>query len=103
MKCPFEKCNQLVDESKMKDLIPNDLFEKYTKFKRNALVDRDPNLKWCPAVGCEEALSGSERNPKLICNCGQIVCFLCGNPWHENQTCEEVSKFFNRKTYFFRQ
>ena len=88
--CPFENCKQPPEEYKLKGILPNIAFEKYKQFRRNALIERNPNNRWCSAISCQQVLRGSKQNPKLVCVCGRATCLLCGNPWHEKKTCEQV-------------
>jgi hypothetical protein len=42
------------------------LYNKYVRFVAKSFVDRNPNIKWCPAAGCNFAVlsPGQERKSR---------------------------------------
>ena len=90
IRCPDSECDAELNEEKLKDFLPTHLHKKFHRFKRNALIERNPNTRWCSRPGCEKVVEGTKESPKANCECGQTTCVLCGNVWHENKTCEEV-------------
>ena len=47
------------------------LHAQYTRFKLNLVVDRDPNLRWCPKVGCNNYVRKTGLLAKTAtCACG---------------------------------
>jgi len=92
LKCPDAGCGASVNDDKMKKIISAEIFEKYSKFKKNALVERNPNLKWCSRPGCEQIIEKPQDKSKAVCQCGQETCFDCGNTYHQGKTCEKASK-----------
>eukprot|EP00455_Lapot_gusevi_P035947 TRINITY_DN3987_c0_g1_i2.p1 TRINITY_DN3987_c0_g1~~TRINITY_DN3987_c0_g1_i2.p1 ORF type:complete len:241 (+),score=35.13 TRINITY_DN3987_c0_g1_i2:41-724(+) len=82
-----------MEEKEILDLISGNqgLVEKYHKFKRNALIARNPNARWCPTPECDTVMEGSSFQPRLECpKCHKAICFNCNQPWHGRQKCEEV-------------
>ena len=49
-------------------------------------VGKNKSLKWCSRPGCDKTV----RRPKCFCfarrttcECGQVTCWQCGDPYHE--------------------
>lgn len=51
------------------------------------ILSEDTNLRWCPKPGCEKYVKGNKESKKLVCVCGQEICFICGNEYHKNKNC----------------
>ncbi len=93
IKCPNNNCNNELSESEIKDFLKySDLqiIQKYEKFKKNLEISMDPKHCWCIRPGCEYLVEGDAKHPKIICKCGQMMCFNCMNPWHEGRDCESA-------------
>ena len=41
-------CREEFTEKNVKDCVSEATYQKYRRFVRNAKVDSDPNLRWCP-------------------------------------------------------
>jgi len=35
-------------------------------------------------------MHGNENSTQLQCECGQIICYSCGETWHKGKTCQQV-------------
>ena len=51
--CMQGGCNEEFNEDNVRDCVSEDQFKKYRRFQRNAMVDLDPDLRWCPDPACE--------------------------------------------------
>jgi len=40
--------------------------------------------------GCGKAIYRKGKEEKLVCSCGQAVCFKCREEWHPGKTCKEM-------------
>ena len=95
--CFTEGCTKVFTAADVEKFGSRDIFLKYLKFKENIDVDLDPTLRWCGKQGCLKYVkkgSGSSKN-QSICECGNKVCFQCGQEWHEGKCPSE----FNDKDY----
>ena len=99
IKCP-DNCGVSYTDEEIHRILTNnvDLYNKYKKFKKIAILSQDPNICWCVRVECTGYMKGDNLSQKLICNlCGQEMCFLCRNAWHGGQNCEEaMNSEFNK-------
>ena len=73
-------------------MIPENLFNKYLKFKNLEKLKRNPNLRWCTRPGCENYVLLNSKNffrkcRKLKCICGQEFCGTCREDWHQSKKC----------------
>ena len=53
IKCAKDNCMTQLTESFILNALPQNLKEKFLKFKKIKLLSQDPLLKWCPRPGCE--------------------------------------------------
>lgn len=67
------------------------MHEKLQRFKLNLIVERDPNLRWCPRVGCTKYVRRAGMlATTATCECGQEVCMKCGAVAHRGVRCVNV-------------
>ena len=66
------------------------------------MLDTDPLVKWCPRAGCEKFVRArNDRAHKIVCDCGQEICFKCGRVYHSSwytvfpQCNKEIEKQFD--------
>jgi ariadne-1 len=88
-------------------------YKKYTHFITKGFVDQNPNMQWCPAPGCTNAVlcelsTGTHRASythfrtpihtmpfvvtelRVPCNCGYRFCFVCHGEAHAPAKCDDV-------------
>eukprot|EP00164_Ancoracysta_twista_P002815 GFYU01003744.1.p1 GENE.GFYU01003744.1~~GFYU01003744.1.p1 ORF type:complete len:505 (-),score=117.93 GFYU01003744.1:15-1529(-) len=100
--CPTPDCYVVVDEDLVKACVDEKAFNRYLFFLNRTFVEVQPNLKWCPAPGCENCvyspLKSFVRLPTSVtCACGQSFCFECGHPdAHAPCTCETLRKWVKK-------
>lgn len=46
-------CPEEFHEKEVRDCVDDEKFKKYRRFQRNAMVDLDADLRWCPDSSCE--------------------------------------------------
>ena len=90
IKCPHDGCDQVFDDEHLKNYFERDLFQKYLRFKNTAILNQNPNIRWCIRAGCERYMIGEPNSSYLKCECGMEICFDCCNEYHPGKTCEEV-------------
>jgi len=65
---------------------------KYQKFKADALIDKDPLMRWCPKQGCKGTARAESLDAQAVeCNtCHTKVCFQCRDEYHAGVSCEKA-------------
>ena len=99
--CPLGNCDSLISQDEIKELVPDEIFEKYQRFKVE--IEQNPHIKTCP--GCsriyhfpdvtktEQEKDWSPEVWKVTCSkCRLVWCFSCQAPWHHGLSCREFCK-----------
>lgn len=103
--CPLGNCDSLMSNDEIKELVPEEIYEKFQRFKVE--VEQNPLIKTCP--GCSRIHNqtdllaasstveeGNELRPedlKVTCpKCQLVWCFACQAPWHHGLSCNEFCK-----------
>lgn len=96
IKCP-DGCGEFIEDSDIQEILKKEaeLLNKYEKFKNIALLNQDPNVRWCVTPECFGYMkvqdADKENTLKLVCGiCNQAMCHQCRNFWHEGKNCEEA-------------
>merc|ERR1719379_565357 len=68
---------------------------RYRRHELQVFVDTNPELKWCPAPGCEYAIAcssggGPSEAADVTCECGKSFCFGCLEEAHRPVDCATV-------------
>jgi len=90
IKCPSDGCNNQFTQEQTTQLLEQELVEKYTRLKKVALLNQNPNLRWCVRPGCDKYVIGKLGKRKLVCECKTKICFSCGNQYHTFKSCETI-------------
>eukprot|EP01134_Creolimax_fragrantissima_P002290 CFRG2290T1 len=96
IECPASDCQILVDEFTITELLADELvvLEKYRLLVAKAFVAGNTHVRWCPAAGCDNAVKVEILGAKpVMCECGEVFCFQCGQQWHEPVACQMLSKW----------
>ncbi|CAD8185400.1 unnamed protein product [Paramecium octaurelia] len=88
--CLQEGCNVIFSEDVIKSIVSEQKFQLYLVFKRKYEIENDPNKKWCPAKGCDRYIEKDPKTNLIQCECGQLVCFNCGQVAHQGMLCEDA-------------
>lgn len=79
-------CGEIIDEQDIQQLIDNDTFEKYEKFKSNL---ENTLSRQCPY--CDNTQIGDKTTNIIICNnkeCGKEYCLIHSNAHPMSESCE---------------
>lgn len=92
--CPY--CSTIMDQLKIKSLIPDGLHEKYLIFHKQKTLESDINFRWCPQKECS-GFDIYQVSNSLICNkCQFEFCFLCGEICHPGKKCKVEDSGFRK-------
>ena len=90
IECPQDKCNVIVDEKTVQQLVDPQTNQKYRTLLNRTFVDDNDYLRWCPAPDCEYAIechipstSLTSIVPTVQCQCSYKFCFGCGVADHQ--------------------
>ena len=97
--CMQGGCEKEYHEKNIRDCVSEDLFLKYKRFVTNAMIDLDPELRWCPNADCGGSIRKPEQSKETTgtCeDCGAELCFLCSERAHPGSACgdSEEQKLF---------
>jgi hypothetical protein len=93
--CPgVSECHSALDDVEIKQLVTEELFEKYERLK---LVKTDVNYRECPKCNAGTSDHNTSLPPAITClECGYVYCFYHNNA-HEGQSCEHYIRSMNRQ------
>ncbi|RUS73894.1 hypothetical protein EGW08_018345 [Elysia chlorotica] len=120
--CPAYSCSMLVPVEIIEGIVSRDMALRYLQFDIKAFVDSNPDMKWCPAPGCGQAVKlpdidglgagkgGREdgaygnRYSKIPqdtsrgvdCGMGHYFCWECLEESHEPCSCENWIRWFHK-------
>eukprot|EP01105_Mastigella_eilhardi_P007734 TRINITY_DN193_c0_g1_i4.p1 TRINITY_DN193_c0_g1~~TRINITY_DN193_c0_g1_i4.p1 ORF type:complete len:532 (+),score=148.65 TRINITY_DN193_c0_g1_i4:1459-3054(+) len=92
--CPAQRCNMAVSEDFVLAHVPPELYKKYMNFFTNSFVENNPEVKWCPAPGCGNAVTSDNHVRGVgICTCGYKFCWECLEEAHPPASCFELKNW----------
>jgi IBR domain, a half RING-finger domain len=97
--CMQSGCTSLVPEFIVQKIVDKELYEKYASFASKHFVEASSDLRWCPAPGCENAVTDPvpERNCMAgYCSCGHRFCFACNEEAHTPATCAQMKEWIKK-------
>lgn len=91
------KCQSLIPSSFFHRWLPSDQRPLYAKWMRKAFIDKNKQLCWCPANGCELVVEYVRDDPtrEIQCKCGHCFCFKCGLDAHLPVPCDLARRFLS--------
>lgn len=99
MTCPHVGCTEKFEDAQVVGLLSQEQGERYLRLKNIAVLNRDPNLRWCIRPGCDKYVVGTKKTRKLMCECKAQICFDCGNKYHGRKSCNAaVDKTYKKYT-----
>ena len=94
--CPVVECRKILSTSDIKQVLSDDLIEKYEKYSILNAISEQSDIFWCPNPECNYAFSIEDANADVKeyhCEmCGKHYCLNCQVPFHEGMTCKEYKK-----------
>ncbi|CAD8128810.1 unnamed protein product [Paramecium sonneborni] len=94
MVCPQQDCNKQQTDEFMESILEPEMMSKLKKFRKIKQLQLDPDIVWCPRLGCEETLKRNQSK-RLQCKCGQEICRKCGRERHKGKSCnDQIDKDF---------
>ena len=96
IKCPNPLCLCLLkDDFLFILLLFTDISLKYKQFQDFLgiiqMFERS-ELKFCIRPNCRYIIEKQQQEGgKVVCRCGQKICFLCGKAWHSGISCKEIA------------
>ena len=89
--CMQSGCPTEFSDGEVRACVSQAVFNKYMRFVKNAMVDLDPNKRWCPNKSCAGYIQrvNSQQSDVVCHDCGTLVCFSCGETSHEGRKCGE--------------
>ncbi|KAJ6636514.1 E3 ubiquitin-protein ligase ariadne-1 [Pseudolycoriella hygida] len=96
--CAAHGCDILVDDVTVMNLVPDARVKlKYQHLITNSFVECNRLLRWCPSADCTYAIKVMhvESRP-VVCKCGHIFCFECGENWHDPVQCRLLKKWMKK-------
>lgn len=96
--CPASKCNILVDDDSVMNLVSNsDVKAKYQHLMANNFVECNRLLRWCPSAGCKYVIKVKDVDCRPVqCKDGHIFCFKCGEDWHSPIPCNALTRWLKK-------
>eukprot|EP00347_Sterkiella_histriomuscorum_P013815 403363259 len=94
IKCPDADCQVEFLAQLMKEILSENMFEKYKRLQLNIEVSKSRNKKFCPIPSCENVIEVKQSNTKKVqCQkCKNDICFKCQIKWHEGITCAKAQE-----------
>jgi len=95
--CPDSSCNQQLSYQEIKTIVRNkELVKKFEDFSLSRVLEKMPNMRWCPRPGCGNAMIGHKNALMVVCSndsCRFCFCFKCNEAWHSDATCAQYQSF----------
>ncbi|KAK7341591.1 hypothetical protein VNO80_24526 [Phaseolus coccineus] len=96
LRCPDPTCGAAVGQDMISLLKSDEDKQKYTRYLLRSYVEDNKKSKWCPAPGCEYAVTfdvGSGGNYDVSCLCSYSFCWNCTEEAHRPVDCGTVAKW----------
>jgi len=93
--CPYSGCSEVFTEKTIQTILDKPTFEVYQNAVINKMKIREVQVKICPRPGCSREFKPTLKSQYTKCRCGEKICNICYNSWHEGKTClEEIDPNF---------
>ncbi|XP_017089722.1 E3 ubiquitin-protein ligase ariadne-1 [Drosophila bipectinata] len=96
--CAAHGCDILVDDVTVTKLVQDARVRvKYQQLITNSFVECNQLLRWCPSVDCTYAVKVPyAESRRVLCKCGHVFCFACGENWHDPVRCRWLKKWIKK-------
>lgn len=89
-RCPEFRCTEVVTENFFRSLAPAEKLATYSRYNLKSFVDMSSSFRWCPGRGCDYIAMGSNQLRAVLCKCGMLFCFRCGEEAHVPASCDDM-------------
>uniref|UniRef100_A0A6B2KZZ2 RBR-type E3 ubiquitin transferase n=1 Tax=Arcella intermedia TaxID=1963864 RepID=A0A6B2KZZ2_9EUKA len=96
IRCMHQGCTSIVPGSIVEKLISDEMKLKYSLFLTKEFVNHNKYIRWCPAPGCEYAITEAItecRSLVATCHCGNRICWHCQREAHPPINCKMLNKW----------
>ena len=90
LKCPH--CLKKFENDVIKQLLSEQMYQKYTRFVSNNRILADPLLRWCPNPSCSVVVKiPISIISKFTCeSCKTEICLKCNREAHDPLSCDQI-------------
>ncbi|KAG9348049.1 hypothetical protein JZ751_004069 [Albula glossodonta] len=90
LKCPQSECNSEATPMQVKQLVGEELFDRYDRLLLQSSLDSMTDVVYCPRRTCGTAVMVEPDNTTAICSaCGYAFCTLCKQSNHGLYNCRD--------------
>ncbi|KAI9082012.1 hypothetical protein K1719_036274 [Acacia pycnantha] len=95
LRCPGPSCGAAVGQDMIDRLASHEDKQKYSRYLCRSYVEDNKKTKWCPAPGCEYAVTfdAGGGNYDVTCLCSYCFCWNCTEEAHRAVDCGTVAKW----------
>ncbi|XP_061367272.1 probable E3 ubiquitin-protein ligase ARI7 isoform X1 [Gastrolobium bilobum] len=95
LRCPDPSCGAAVGQDMINLLASDEDKEKYSRYLLRSYIEDNKKTKWCPAPGCEYAVTfdAGSGNYDVSCLCSYSFCWNCTEEAHRPVDCGTVARW----------
>ncbi|KAK4254869.1 hypothetical protein QN277_007948 [Acacia crassicarpa] len=95
LRCPEPSCAAAVGQDMIDQLASVEDKHKYSRYLLRSYIEDNKKTKWCPAPGCEYAVTfdAGSGNYDVSCLCSYCFCWNCTEEAHRPVDCGTVAKW----------
>ncbi|XP_050369058.1 probable E3 ubiquitin-protein ligase ARI8 [Argentina anserina] len=95
LRCPDPPCRVAIDGEMIETFSSEEHKSKYSYYLRRSYIEASKKTKWCPAPGCEHAITycGYDGNCDVCCHCKYKFCWNCTEEPHRPVDCQTVKEW----------
>ena len=93
IRCPYhpkasKNCGSSVPDASLSALLTAEEMQRYSRFKRDAVISADPSRRWCPHAPCDAFIDITVST--TCAKCKKQICADCGGGAHPGR-CEDAA------------
>lgn len=92
------ECNNVLEQSDIKALASQEVFDRYLNAELRAVLSSDPNFHYCTAASCDSGQVHDGEDIFTCVTCQHKVCMSCNVALHTGETCEAYQARIMRET-----
>ncbi|CAJ2679045.1 unnamed protein product [Trifolium pratense] len=100
LRCPEPSCGAAIGQDMIDLLASNEDKQKYGRYLLRSYIEDNKKSKWCPAPGCEYAVTfdAGGANYDVSCLCSYSFCWNCTEEAHRPVDCGTVVKWIMKNS-----